>query len=325
MNEDPGKPRAACWRLATPTAVGAVAVIEIFDVAGGIERTLAELDLGVVPPGSCVLRDLLGIDRGLIARLGDRVAWLMPHGGTGVVRELCVALERRGVRRSDDTAPVHAYPEAGDEIEARMLETLARAASPLAIGLLLDQPRRWREPGAACDAARDRVLMRLIHPPLVAAVGASNIGKSTLLNTLAGRSVSIVADEPGTTRDHVGVMLDIGGLWVRFIDTPGVRDGLDRGSDGVELEAVAEARRIADGADLVLDCSDPTHPPLMHGAASRLRVCLRCDLGEPGWAADVRLSCRDGAGLEGLVVAMRRALVPDEAMSDPGPWRFWGA
>jgi len=314
---------SATWRLATPSTVGAVAVVEIVDASGRIGVTLDHLGLGGIGSDDCRLRDLLGIDRGLVARLGDRIAWLMPHGGAGVVRALCAALECRGVIRASAVDPRTAYPEASDLIEARVLVALARAASPLAIDPLLDQPRRWREPGATSDPRRDAILARLLTPPLVVAVGASNIGKSTLLNTLAGRGVSIVADEPGTTRDHVGVMLDVGGLWIRFIDTPGVRDGLDLAADAVELDAAAAARRLADRADLVLACGDPTHPPLDIGATSRLTVCLRSDLGEPPWSGDVRVSCRDLAGVESLVAKVRESLVPASAVSHPGAWRFW--
>jgi hypothetical protein len=314
---------SASWRLATPSTVGAVAVIEICDESGRIGPTLEHLGLGGIVSDACQLRDLLGVDRGLVARLGDRIAWLMPHGGIGVVRALCAALESRGVVRASAVDPRTAYPEASDAIEARMLVALARAASPLAIDLLLDQPRRWREPGATSDPRRDAILARLLTPPLVVAVGASNIGKSTLLNTLAGRGVSIVADEPGTTRDHVGVMLDVGGLWVRFIDTPGVRDGLDAAADSVELDAAAAARRLAERADLVLACGDPRHPPLDIGATSRLAVCLRSDLGEPHWPCTARVSCRNLAGVESLVAMVRESLVPISALSHPGAWRFW--
>jgi tRNA modification GTPase len=314
---------SATWRLVSPAAVGAVAVIELVSDPGAVGPELRRLGLGEVAAGACALRDILGVDRGLIARVGDGVAWLMPHGGLAVVRAICRELERRGVPERRGIDPRRSYPEAGDVFEARMLAALARAPSPIAVELLLDQPRRWRLPGATNDPARDRLLDRLIEPPLVVAVGPSNIGKSTLLNALAGRGVSIVADEPGTTRDHVGVTLDLGGLWVRFIDTPGVRHGLDPRMDAPEIEAAAAARALLAGAALVLSCGDPARAPLaVETKEAVLTVCLRADLGPASWACDRRVSVVRREGIDELVAAARETLVPAWAREHPGPWAF---
>lgn len=314
----------ATWRLVTPSAVGAVAIIELSANGDELSPELARLGLGDVTLGACVLREILGVDRGLVARVGQSVAWLMPHGGIGVVRAIGAELTRRGLRATSRVDPRLAYPEAIDEHEARMLAALSGATSPMAIELLLDQPRRWRQPGAVSDPVRDELLHRLLEPPLVMAVGASNIGKSTLLNALAGRGVSIVADEAGTTRDHVGVLLDLGGLWVRFIDTPGVRAGLDPVRDSAEMEAAAAARKLVGDAELVLSCGDPAHPPLdVETRGVVLCVCLRSDLGNESWTSDCRVSVQRREGLEALVSQAREALVPAWALSHAGPWRFW--
>src|SRR6185295_9623266 len=115
-------------------------------------------------------------------------------------------------------------------------------------------------------------------PPTVVAIGPPNIGKSTLLNALAGRSVAIVADEPGTTRDHVGVRLDLAGLVVNYIDTPGLDP---RGAhEAIQREAQDLARDAARAADLVLLCSDPANAaPTGVPARDTLRLGLRADLG----------------------------------------------
>ena len=57
----------------------------------------------------------------------------------------------------------------------------------------------------------------------VAIAGATNTGKSTLLNTLAGEERAIVSDVHGTTRDTIEETLNIGGMVFRFIDTAGIR------------------------------------------------------------------------------------------------------
>ena len=80
----------------------------------------------------------------------------------------------------------------------------------------------------------------------VAIVGPPNVGKSTLLNTLAGRQAAITSEIAGTTRDVIEVRMDLGGLPVTLLDTAGLRDTQDHVEGlGVEL---AKARATA--ADL---------------------------------------------------------------------------
>src|SRR5262245_44098535 len=55
----------------------------------------------------------------------------------------------------------------------------------------------------------------------VAIVGRPNVGKSSLLNALAGKRISIVQDQPGVTRDRVATPIQIGEKWVEIVDTGG--------------------------------------------------------------------------------------------------------
>ncbi len=321
---------ATAWELQTPpNSSGAIAIIAISADSGqALDDALHRLGIQPVPVGRVSLRSLAGVDRGIVARWTPTAAHLMPHAGTAVVRALVRALIDAGIPEAGPRDPRRAYPEAGSLIEARMLAALARAASPLAIDLLLDQPRRWAgEPHPGADRAgsavdRDLVLRRLIDPPLVVALGPPNVGKSTLANALAGRAVSIVADQPGTTRDHVGVMLDCAGLVVRYADTPGLRDNP---SDAIEAEAAAIAVRLAADADLVLLCGDSTAPPPSVPAVRGpvVRLALRTDLGTPAWPHDAAVCARDGRGIEHLVALILDTLVPPAALADPAPWKFW--
>lgn len=82
----------------------------------------------------------------------------------------------------------------------------------------------------------------------VAILGAPNAGKSTLFNALAGNERAIVTDVPGTTRDTLEAMVDVGGVPVELIDTAGLRET----HDPVESIGVERARRAAESADVVL-------------------------------------------------------------------------
>lgn len=137
----------------------------------------------------------------------------------------------------------------------------------------------------------------------VVIAGAPNAGKSTLMNALARRPVSIVSDEPGTTRDIVSVTLDLGGYIVHVQDTAGLRD--DAGK--VEREGIRRARDAMATADVVLylhDLSNPagsgaTELPVENG----ILVGSKADLVESDadGPVDIRLSAETGEGVEDLL------------------------
>jgi tRNA modification GTPase len=139
----------------------------------------------------------------------------------------------------------------------------------------------------------------------VVILGAPNAGKSSLFNTLAKRDAAIVADEPGTTRDLLEVVLDLGGLKVRITDTAGLR------RDGGRIENIGMERALnrAAEADLVLmleDLSAPVPVDVAQQLRAVLRVGTKADLLQEGSAAlstyDRRvISARTGAGLDGLL------------------------
>ena len=93
----------------------------------------------------------------------------------------------------------------------------------------------------------------------VALVGRPNVGKSSLLNTLAGESRVLVDDAEGTTRDPVDELIDFGGQVWRFIDTAGIRKRAhqDSGTDYYASLRTASALNRAEVAVIVFDASVP--------------------------------------------------------------------
>lgn len=87
--------------------------------------------------------------------------------------------------------------------------------------------------------------------PVVIA-GATNTGKSTLLNALLGEDRAIVSDIAGTTRDTIEECLNIGGLSFRFIDTAGIRQT----DEAVEKIGIERTFRKMDDAAIVLGMTD---------------------------------------------------------------------
>ncbi|XP_059620970.1 tRNA modification GTPase GTPBP3, mitochondrial [Phlebotomus argentipes] len=97
-----------------------------------------------------------------------------------------------------------------------------------------------------------------------AIVGAPNVGKSSFMNILAQRPVSIVTDIAGTTRDIVEVGCNVSGYPVVISDTAGLRR---RGSDIVEDEGMSRARECAKYADftiILLDATQVVHHLSQH-------------------------------------------------------------
>jgi GTP-binding protein len=93
----------------------------------------------------------------------------------------------------------------------------------------------------------------------IALVGRPNVGKSSLLNALAGQSRVIVDDAAGTTRDPVDELIEIGGSTWRFIDTAGIRKRAkqDSGTDYYASLRTATALERAEVAVVVFDASTP--------------------------------------------------------------------
>jgi len=94
---------------------------------------------------------------------------------------------------------------------------------------------------------------RILRQGVAAAiVGRPNVGKSSLLNAIAGYDRVIVTDIPGTTRDTVEETVMLGKTRLRLTDTAGIRETADR----IEAMGVERSRRAAENADLVLFVCD---------------------------------------------------------------------
>lgn len=292
----------------------------MFELVGDVDAACEALGFTAPDVGKAALRTVPGVDTLLAIRPSDNVLLLTPHGGVQVCRALAQAMLDAGLSRSDADP---AWPEAASDIEARMLTALSTVRGERAVAHLLSQPARWASNQDEVPAGIARELSRLLHPPLVVATGPANVGKSSLMNALAGRTVARVADRPGVTRDAVAVDLELDGLLVRWLDAPGI----DLSDDQVLAEAQALARQAISAADLVLWCQDgrtddSAPPPEARGP----KIATRADRhpgAAPAWA-DAAVSTVTGDGLADLTRLVRLHLVSDEALAHPGAWAFWG-
>lgn len=84
----------------------------------------------------------------------------------------------------------------------------------------------------------------------VVVAGRTNVGKSSIINRLSNKKISIVTSEPGTTRDAVETEATFGGIRVKLVDTAGKEDGLLNSEASRQAQVVADQK--IDQADLVL-------------------------------------------------------------------------
>src|SRR5262245_27606718 len=106
--------------------------------------------------------------------------------------------------------------------------------------------------------------------PVIAIVGRQNVGKSSLLNAMAGRRISIVDPKPGVTRDRVSAVVERDGAAFELVDTAGI--GLAR-EDRFYESVERQIRFAIDRADLILFVIDAIAGVMPHDkeVAARLR------------------------------------------------------
>ena len=128
----------------------------------------------------------------------------------------------------------------------------------------------------------------------VAIVGPPNVGKSTLLNALAGRDAAITSEIAGTTRDVIEVRMELAGLPVTLLDTAGLRET----DDTVEKIGVARALERAKAADLRVFLIESDGKPEFDPAPDDIVMTSKADLSGEKLGS---VSGKTGAGVVELV------------------------
>ena len=168
-----------------------------------------------------------------------------------------------------------------------------------------------------------------IRKPVVALVGRPNVGKSALFNRLAGRTISIVHDQPGVTRDRVSAPCNLTGTPCDLVDT----GGIGALADADFAEAVSTEAQVAmDTADIILFLVDAREglTPVDEAIAQQLRkasekVCLVInkadhqeldhitgDFAQLGLGAGISVSAAHGRNFKELLRSLDDRLSPFE-------------
>lgn len=271
------------------------------------------------------------------------------HGGFAALELVVDALREAGARvvGPDRLAGF----TAGSSIRAEALVDLAQTSTVRTAEVLLEQAagaldRELEELIREIDRCavraheridrlieRGRIGSRLIAAWRIVIAGRPNVGKSRLLNALAGYERAIVDPAAGTTRDVVSARISLDGWPIELLDTAGLRPT----EDTIERMGIERAIRQQEAADLVLrvfDRSGPLHPEdllWIFSAGPHLAVASKADL-LPAWEARslespsgplIVVSVESGEGLDVLTREMVTRLVPEAPGAGAGvPFRL---
>lgn len=139
----------------------------------------------------------------------------------------------------------------------------------------------------------------------VAVIGKPNVGKSSILNYLAGQDRAIVTDIAGTTRDVIEEFVDLDGVPVKLMDTAGIHETYDE----VEKIGVERSKKAAENSELILAVFDASNPldekdaDILKIAKSKPHIIVlnKCDLDKKADLSGLEISAKSGKGMEELV------------------------
>ena len=186
-------------------------------------------------------------------------------------------------------------------------------------------------------------------PRRVALVGKPNVGKSSLLNRLAGAQRSVVHDIAGTTVDPVDSLIELDGRTWRFVDTAGLRRRVGQAS-GHEFYASVRTHSAIDAAEVVVVLVDASQPlteqdqrilSMVIEAGRALVIAFNkwdlvdedrrylldreidLQLSQVQWAPRVNISAMTGRAVQKLVPAMETSLASWDARISTGQLNTW--
>ena len=208
----------------------------------------AEIGLRIAEPGEFTQRAFLNerLDLAQAEAVADLIDASTETAARAAVRSLSGEFSRRAHALTAALTELRMLVEATLDFPEEELDFLQKSDANGRLERVraeLNQLLRHAQQGAVLRDGMNVVL-----------VGAPNVGKSSLLNALAGVDVAIVTSQPGTTRDRISQQISVDGIPLNVIDTAGLRAAID------EVERLGIARTLAEieRADVVLHIVDQT-------------------------------------------------------------------
>jgi tRNA modification GTPase len=335
----------------TGPGMGAIATVQLYgDAAADVLRQVFRARSGQPlerAAGQVLLGDIAEngarIDEVTIGCEGPHIFAIHCHGNPLIVARIMELLRRHGVQTVPAErllAAIWTSPKTHDAIRAEAKLALAAVKTIEGAAIIVNQVKaglseaiqRWQDQldlmpleriaAEARDVLKHSEPARLILSGCtIALVGPPNTGKSTLLNTLAGREKAIVSDIRGTTRDWVSAEIHIPPLAATIIDTAGL-DSVMSASGSIDQAAQQKTGAVVARADLVLlvlDFSEPAEQlseSIVQPLAGRRAVTVynkadlpsRLDIARvPSVLGPaVRISAKQGSGIDELIRTIHR-------------------
>jgi len=281
-------------------------------IALALADALADCGLRPAEPGEFSRRAFAHgkLDLTQIEAIADLVAAETALQRRQALRQLDGALNQLYEGWRERILRAQAHFEAAIDFSDEDLPLDLLSETRLSLGTLAEEIAGHLEDGGRGERLRDGLS--------IAILGAPNVGKSSLLNCLAGRPAAIVSAVAGTTRDIIEVHLDLAGYPVILADTAGLRET----EEVIEQEGVRRAQARAQSADLRLVIFDAQNLPLLDEASMALlgpqsiAVINKCDTvsmtlpdflqGQPV----IGISALSGLGLEALIEKLKDLAAP---------------
>jgi len=203
-------------------------------------------------------------------------------------------------------------------LQQRLIEIIAHVEASMDFpeeGISPDETETVRDRLISLQSDIDRLIAtaesgRILREGLrVVIFGATNAGKSSLLNRMLGFDRAIVSEMHGTTRDSIEELINLRGIALRLFDTAGLRVP----ENLVEREGIGRTQRALETADLrlhIVDANAP-RPADFEMEANEMLILNKSDLPvHDDWSETdaIRISCKTGAGLKELADEIYRRI-----------------
>lgn len=312
--------RAIVIRFAAPASYTGEDVLEI-QAHGGpalqqmiLERCLQagkNVGLRTAQPGEFTQRAFLN-NRMDLAQ-AEAVADLIEANSSAAVRAAARSLQGEFSKRilviNNDLLELRAYIEATIDFPEEEIDFIENGHVNERVAAIAENLASLQS-----DAMRGKVLREGLT---VVLTGAPNVGKSSLMNTLACEDVAIVTDVAGTTRDRIAHTIHLDGLAVNLIDTAGVRVT----DDPVEKIGIERTLHSVETADIVLllksadqlDSAEEQEAlslilPRLREGVQFIHIFNKIDLGEPELPQQddcICISAKTGEGIDELISRLK--------------------
>ena len=289
-----------------------------------IKRTLEvgrPLGIRLARPGEFTERAFLNgrIDLAQAEAVADLIDAGSEAASRAAARSLQGAFSEKIGKLNEELLNLRTYVEATLDFPEEEVDFIEKGRIRLKINNILTTLKEINKAAMRGKTLRDGLNVVLVGKP--------NVGKSSLMNALAGQDVSIVTDVAGTTRDRIECEISLDGLLVKVTDTAGLRET----TDIVESMGVERAQKAVECADVVVLLRDATEEDGKYEEADSflkghlregveyIRVINKVDLCEKKTCfstEEIPLSAKTGFGVDTLIQRLKTLAGSESAQGD---------